>query len=233
LRSARSARPTTDVSALALLFVVDGSGVLLVTVPPNCKLVPGSTPGATATTNGRFTACPGSSTFVVVSVTVPSPLSVANHPVGSVALSNVVLGGSVTVTTVPLAADGPRFVTVAVTVAVCPPVAVGVETNPSARSADGLTGVVKLVALFAGFGSLVALLTPARFTRLVVTVAATVPTIVTVAEPPAGSVPMTHGNAVQPPWLELMLVTVKPAGSVSVTTTACAADGPAFATVKM
>ena len=83
------------------------------------------------------------------------------------------------------------------------------------------------------FASVVLLLTPATFTRPAVTVAATVPTIVTVAEPPAGSRPNVHGSALHPPWLELTLVAVKPAGSVSVTTTPCAALGPALRTVRM
>ena len=135
------------------------------------------------------------------------------------------------VTTVPPAADGPMLVTVAVTVAVCPPVAVGVDSNANARSAAGLTPVVRLVVLFVLIGSGVLLVTPARLVRLAVTVAATVPWMLTEALPPAATVPSVHGNAVQPPWLLEMLVTVKPAGSVSVTTTSRAADGPALRTV--
>ena len=59
--------------------------------------------------------------------------------------------------------------------------------------------------------------------------AATLPTIVMLATPPAGSVPKAQGRLYSHPVL-VMSLGVKPVGSVSVTCTPTASDGPLFVT---
>ena len=100
---------TTLVSALAVLLVVSGSDVVELVVPLNCRLVPGSTPGATSTTMGRSMGVFGVSGTLVVMTTKP-PKSLLYQPLGSTVAPGlkVVLGASVTVTWVWLKSSGGR-----------------------------------------------------------------------------------------------------------------------------
>jgi hypothetical protein len=225
----RAAWLTTLVSLLALLLLTSRSLVLLATTPWNSRLVPGITSEAMSTVTGSTTVSFGASAFVVVSVTVPSPLSAANQPPGRFALSNVAPGGSVSVTTVPSASLGPAFVTVAVTTAVVPAMLVGVLASTRERSAFVVTGVVSVIAVAPVSGVVAVML--ALLARSPVWLDSTVPRIVTTTVAPAARSPTLHGSALQLPWLLVMLVAVKPVGSASLTTTPPATLGPALVTI--
>src|SRR5712664_3277888 len=110
----------------------------------------------------------------------------------------------------------------------------------TARSAEAFTVSVSLAVLFPGVGSVVVLATttvlvcgPGRVE------AGTVKAALTVAEPPAASVPRlqmkspTGGAGAQLPWVVVVAPRVKPAGQVSVRVTLCASEGPRLLTTMV
>ena len=104
----------------------------------------------------------------------------------------------------------------------------------NAKSADVFTVVVALATLFPLFGSLVLDDTPALFVSVPLVPAFTLTVAVISALLPALSVPRLHGNTDpgQLPWLVVKVVRETPLGSVSVTVTLVAFDGPRFVAVR-
>jgi hypothetical protein len=110
-----------------------------------------------------------------------------------------------------------------------------------ARSATGVTAVVAVAVLFAGVGSGSLAVTVAVLVMVVPPAAAVgVTWIVTVALAPLARVPnaqvtvvLLTGGGVQAPWLGVAETKVTFAGSVSVTVTPVAGEGPALLAVSV
>ncbi len=103
-------------------------------------------------------------------------------------------------------------------------------------SAIGVTAVTAVAELFAPLGSAVVEATVAVLDTDAGAAPVTVATIETVALAPLASVPRLHVTVVVPvqvPTLGVADTKVKPAGSVSVTVTAAAGEGPALETVMV
>ena len=143
--------------------------------------------------------------------------------------------GIASVTTTPAGSvDGPSFVSVMEYVVDVPATT---EATPSVlairRSAAGVTVVVSMSELFARAGSDVVADTVA--VSVISPSIVVVTTIVTVAVAPNGTTPSgqvtTPAACEQLPWLGVADTNVTDPGSVSVTTTPVASEGPRFVTV--
>ena len=107
-------------------------------------------------------------------------------------------------------------------------------TATSAIRVWSATTTPALAALFAAFGSGSVAVTEAAFRKL--PRAAAVAAIVMLAPAPLARAPRLQvivAVPVQLPWLGVAVASVRPAGSVSVTVTFVASDGPAFATSRV
>src|SRR3954466_2699875 len=105
------------------------------------------------------------------------------------------------------------------------------------RSAEAVTDVLAVEALLPGFGSLVAELTLAELVSDAVCAGAVTTTVIVGAVVPAASagrvqVTVTLPALVQTQPVPVADTKVTPAGSVSVTESVAASDGPALATTK-
>jgi hypothetical protein len=147
-----------------------------------------------------------------------------------VALTKVTLAGNVSVTTTPLALDGPKFVTEIVYVRLLLARTFAAAVFPIATSATGVTVVMTGgVTLFVLFGSPVGELTLATFVNEPLAGAVTVTvTLLTCPLANAPKLQLTTPALFTPPPVTLTNVTL--AGNVSVTTTLPALDGPKFVT---
>jgi hypothetical protein len=163
----------------------------------------------------------------VPNVQLTTPLVFTPPPV---ALTKLTPAGSVSVTTTLLALDGPKFVTDIVYTRLLDAGTLAVPVLPRPTSAAGVTVVMTgAVTLFVEFGSTVGELALAVFVSVPLAGAVTV--TVTLLTWPLAKVPnvqLTTPLLLAPPPLALTNVT--PNGSVSVTTTLLALDGPKFVT---
>jgi hypothetical protein len=144
--------------------------------------------------------------------------------------TNVTVAGNVSVTTTLLALEGPKFVTDIVYTRLLVAGTVAEPVLPRPTSATGATVVMTgTVTLFVEFGSTVGELTLAVFVSVPLAGAATV--TVRLLTWPLVKTPrlqLTTPLVFTPPPVALTKLT--PAGSVSVTTTLLALDGPKFVT---
>lgn len=167
-------------------------------------------------------------------------------PLVCVAETNVVDGGSVSVSVAFAASDGPLFVSVTEYVMFVPVVPEAGPLFVTARSAMLPTVAVVVEELFAGVGSLVVAVTVAVFAMLL-PLAADAATCITnekAAEVPAVSVASVHEIVPPDPAAGVVQVKVGPllcvaetnvvdGGSVSVSVTTVASEGPLFVTVTV
>ncbi len=170
----------------------------------------------------------------MAAVVVQEKLSAPTVQSASVSDPIVPLGIGSVITTPAGSIDGPLFVSVIVYVVEVP---AEIEATPSvlaiARSAAAVTVVLWLAVLLAGTGSgvvddavAVSVISPSI---VVVTMMATV-TAAPLAIVPTGH-DTTPAACEQLPWLGTAETNVTEPGSVSVTTTPVASDGPRFVTV--
>jgi hypothetical protein len=163
----------------------------------------------------------------VPNVQLTTPLLLAPPPL---ALTNVTPNGNVSVTTTLLALDGPKFVTDIVYTKLLVAGTVPEPVLPRPTSATGVTVVMTgTVTLFVLLGSPVGELALTVFVSVPLAGAVTV--TVRLLTWPLVSVPklqLTTPLVFTPPPVALTNVT--PKGSVSVTTTPLALDGPKFVT---
>jgi hypothetical protein len=156
-----------------------------------------------------------------------TPLLLAPPPV---ALTNVTVAGNVSVTVTLPALDGPKFVTEIVYTKLLVAGTVAEPVLPRPTSAAGVTVVMTgAVTLFVLLGSTVGELALAVFVSVPLAGAVTV--TVTLLTWPLAKVPnvqFTTPLVFTPPPVALTKLT--PKGSVSVTTTLLALDGPKFVT---
>jgi hypothetical protein len=108
----------------------------------------------------------------------------------------------------------------------------GATVSLKARSADAVTGVLRVAVLFPGTGSVSLAATLAVFVTVPAAVGVT--TIVTVALAALARVPRLQLTAaVQVPWLGVAETNVTPVGTASVKVTPVAGDGPLLVTVRV
>jgi hypothetical protein len=163
----------------------------------------------------------------VPNVQLTTPLAFNPPPV---ALTNVTPNGNVSVTTMLLALDGPKFVTDIVYTRLLAAKTEAEPVLPKPTSAAGVTVVMTgAVTLFVEFGSTVGELALAVLVSVPLAGAVTV-TVTLLTWPPAKmpNVQLTTPLVFIPLPLADTKVTV--AGNVSVTTTPLALDGPKFVT---
>jgi hypothetical protein len=170
--------------------------------------------------------------------TVPSehvtvPADCEQLPWDGVAELNVTPDGSVSVTVTPAAPEGPALLMPSVYVSCWPEETGSGESDfVIERSATGSTVVVALALLFAEFGSL----TPEETLAWFVTdpVDGGVTLIVTLALAPLAMLPSAHETTpedwAQLPCEAVAVLNVTPLGSVSLTATVVAVEGPALLT---
>ena len=219
---ARSATTSTDPEADAVLLAETGSvSIWLVFVAVFVK-----GPGTAATTVRTSV-----STWPLASEPiVQRPVPTLYEPWLAAAETNARLPGRTSVTTTPLAVDGPLFVAVTVKVNVCETSGAGFETVfPIATSACGVTVVGAVEELSAGFGSVSVAVTLAVFVIEGAEAAEGVTTMLTVALLPDARLPRAHVTVVVPPqepWLGNAETNATVGGSGSVTVTLVAPAGP-------
>jgi hypothetical protein len=147
--------------------------------------------------------------------------------------------GMVSTTRTPADTDGPLLPTVMVHVTVFPAMTGSgdavLRTHTSARCTP-VAAVVDEFGSVAPIGSGVVALTAAVLESEPVNVDAKVPVMVIVVEPFSGRLAIEHVTVVVPlhdPGAVVALVSVTPAGTVSVTVMPAASDGPLFVTTSV
>jgi hypothetical protein len=163
------------------------------------------------------------------------PDCAAHDPTEVVAVAPEMTAGSVSTTLTVAAVDGPLFVASISQPMGWPATTAAVRTRfVMVTSADGATGVVRLVELFVVTGSNVEDETDALLTSEVLTRGSTVPTMLTVVLAPAAkdAIAQDTDDRVHGPAGEVIDVAVKPDGKSSATTSERASEGPAFSIVK-
>ena len=230
---ARSADAVTVVGAVAVLLPGLGSAVVLATDAVLVRDVAWAGAVTTITIDG---AAAEAATAGRVQVTETLPVLVHAQPVPA-ADTNVTPAGSVSVTVMPVASEGPRLVTVTAYVIAPPATTVAVPVLAIARSAEATTVVPTVELLLPGTGSGVVLVTVAALVSDAPCTGARTVTVMAGAEVAvarAGRVQVTetlpaleHAHPV--PAADK---NVTPTGSVSVTVRDAASEGPALATAS-
>ena len=159
------------------------------------------------------------------------------HPV-PVALTNVTPAGRVSVMDSALASEGPLFTTTSEYATDAPATTVAGPVLVMARSAEGVTVVDAVEVLLPGTGSVVADVTVAVSDSVAACPGAVTVTVIDGAEVPVASVGRVQVTETLPVFEQVHPVPVAdtkvtPAGSVSVTDTDVASDGPALATASV
>ena len=165
-----------------------------------------------------------------VHVTDTFPAFEHTHPAPA-ADTNVTPAGNVSTTDRFAASDGPLSLTTRLYVTVPPAVTDAGPVLTTARSADALTTVTTVELLFPGTGSAVVLDTDAVFDRLPACAGAVTTTVTSGAVVPVASTARVHVTDTLPVFVHTHPApaadtNVTPAGSVSVTDTFAASDGP-------
>ena len=157
----------------------------------------------------------------------------------AVAEMPVTPAGTASLRTTDRARDGPALAMVTIQLTVRPGTAASpeVKTFVTLRSAAGLISVVLDAELLLASGSVVTAVTLAGFTSGPVKAGSTVAVTVMVPCAPAASAPNTQVrmpfDSEQAPRGPVPVIPDRPAGMVSVTTTACASDGPSLAATRV
>jgi hypothetical protein len=230
----RSADAATWVDTDELLLPESGSGVEDAT---SAVLVSAADPAGAVTTTVMVEDAPDASVDVVQLTDTLNALE-HDHAEPPSTDTNVVPAGNVSVTDTATASEGPALLT-----------SRSYETNPPAatcagpdftieRSADAVTVVSTDDRSLPGTGSLVVLETCAEFVRDAASVGAVTTIVIVGAVTPEASkervhvtdtLPELEHDQLAPPSTDTNVV---PAGSVSVTDTATASDGPALLTSR-
>jgi hypothetical protein len=231
--TATSALAPAVVEAVEVLFAGAGSGVALVTFAV-LATVPVAA-GESVATSSNVAEVAGVS-VAIVQVMVAPVVQVNVGPAVCVNDTNVVCAGSTSVSVTVIASDGPLFATTIVYVTFDPAVAVGGAVFVTDTSAFAPRTVEAVEVLFAGSGSAVVLVTFAVFTIVPLAAGEMVVTSSNVAEVAGVSVEIVQ--VMVAPVVQLNVgpdvcvneTNVVCAGSVSVSVTVAASDGPLFAT---
>jgi hypothetical protein len=234
LTSDRSAEPPTEVMTVEVLFAGVGSVVVLETAAVLVK-VPAWF-GAVTTTVMVGAVLPAAAE-ATVQVTETLPVLLQAQPVPEAEM-NVTPAGSVSVTDRFAASDGPLLWTTRLYVTVPPAVTEPGPVLMIDRSADAVTVVATVEVLLAGFGSAVVEDTDAVLDSAAACAGAVTTTVINGAVAPVANVALVHVTDTLPALVHTQPVpdadtNVTPAGSVSVTDTLPASDGPASATVNV
>src|SRR5439155_789530 len=231
----RSAEAVTVVDAVAVLLAGLGSEVAALTVAV-LVIVPPSLGAVTTIVMGG--AAPGGRLLARLQVTLALvPLHVQPMPL---ALWKVTPAGSVSMTVIGAAAVlGPALLTASVYVNVPPAITgSGASVLMIDRSAEAVTVVDAVAVLLAGLGSEVAALTAAVLVMVPPSLGAVTTIVIVEGVPPVGArlarVQVTlYSTPLRAQPVPLALWKVTPAGSVSVTLTLLAVEGPPLLTVSV
>ena len=229
----RSADAVTAVTAVEVLFARTGSNVADDTDAVLVRVA--AWPGAVTVTVTTGAAVPVARPAVVqVTETLPTFVQVQPVPVADTSTTPT---GSVSVTVSEAASDGPLFTTTSEYDTDPPATTVAGPVLVIARSADAVTVVLADELLFAGSGSAVADDTVAVFDSEPAWAGAVTSTVIVGAVAPVASSGVVQVTDTLPAFVQVQPVpvadaNVTPAGSVSVTETPVASEGPLLVTVS-
>ena len=215
----------TVVEAVAVLLPGAGSAASAPTVAVSVRTVPAARPLATATVSVTVAEAPAARVPIGQLTAVVQPAGLLD--------TNVTPTGRVSVTVTPVVSDGPSLVTVRVYEACVPGTAVtgpvlsrrtSAEADPTVLVAEAVLFVVSGSVVPDATATVLSSMEPAACAGSGVTCS------VTVASPPAGTVPTAHVTGAPEQLAPVAPASVTPAGRVSVRVTAWASDGPALLT---
>jgi hypothetical protein len=230
---ARSAEPVTVVLAVEVLLPGTGSGVADDTVAELVK-VPACAGAVTVTVIAGALVAVASAARVQVTETLPAFVQVQPAPDAD---TNVTPAGNVSRTDNDAASEGPLSVTVSVYATAPPATTVAGPVLTRARSAEPVTEVEAVEVLLPGTGSGVALDTVAELVSVPGCAGAVTTTVIVGAVAPEARAATVQVTDTLPAFVHVHPApdadtNATPAGSVSVTETLAAGDGPAFTTTR-